>query len=303
MSRRDAARAIFLAAILLIAFDRAFRLAKADPALGEDPWDAVGSFGLELAVAGLGLSLLRVLRPYGSGVFPPAARILIARGILVATLAVGSSALAYVARFVIAGRPGRGELPVLLVSLMVGSALVAWTTPLTARGSFWSRSGWGAGVLIVGLVFLFSVSALPDGPTLVLLVKIAAGLAYVFVSVWGLTRPLDTRIEASGLVDDVVALTHGAGLRLAGLATTLRRLWWLAVVAVGIGATVLLSVAELLGEGSFPTAFASPFLLRSAIALGFEVTAAALGWLLLGQFLGLPGTSGYVPDAYRHDES
>lgn len=301
MSRKDAAREIALAGILFIVFYLVFRLAKTDPALGEDPWDAVGSFGLELAAAGLGLSLFRLARPYSARAFPPAARILIARGNLVAVLAVSSSALAYIARLVIAGRPGRGELPILLLSLTVGGALVAQTMPLTARGSFWSRLGLGVGVLIMGLVFLFFVSALPDGTTLVTLVKIAAGLAYVFVSVWGLTRPLDTRIEAPDLVDDVVALAHGARLRLPELAATLRRFWWLAVIVVGIGAAALLSVAELVSEGPFPTAFAPRFLLRTVIVLGFEVTAVAFGWLLLGQFLSLPGMSGCVPDAYRHD--
>src|SRR5512141_816551 len=82
---------VFLLTIFFVTF---FDNSKNIPLLAvvnpfaEDPYDAVGSFGIQLAFFAALLSLIRAFRPYATKEFPSNQPLLILRGEIVALLAI-----------------------------------------------------------------------------------------------------------------------------------------------------------------------------------------------------------------------
>lgn len=126
--------AVFLLALLFLVF---FQITKQIPALaqvnpfGEDPYDAVGSFAIQVTLAAALLSFLRVLRPYRTRGITTIQYLLILRGnglsvISVAvTLVVDLIAMVRYPNSWIHYEAGK-ILAILVVGIMILTALTGW---------------------------------------------------------------------------------------------------------------------------------------------------------------------------------
>jgi MFS family permease len=126
--------AVFLLALLFLVF---FQITKQIPALaqvnpfGEDPYDAVGSFGIQVTLVAALLSFLRVLRPYRTREIITSQYLLILRGnglsvISVAvTLVVDLIAMVRYSDSWIHYAAGK-ILAILVVGIMILTALTGW---------------------------------------------------------------------------------------------------------------------------------------------------------------------------------
>jgi hypothetical protein len=291
------------------------KLAQVNP-FGEDPFDAVGSFGLQLAMfCGL-LSVIRLLRPYpnGAGVYHLRR---IVYGDAVALLVVGVTLAAD--------------------SVAILGDLHAWTTSLEG----WLLAGWVIGMLgltifvgsrilllfratnpptsivhttwknvmlcLVGAIFLAinpsSWHATIAGSILAAL----AGMALLFIMTSALAKSIFPNVDEpiEDLLDDLLALCRGlkartgfTGFPFRWIENAVQISWvqsflgwlnprkhaWNAVVLVALGLGIALILAETLGEGAPDT---RRILLVLSAVIGIETCGVLMGYALFKSYLGL----------------
>ena len=262
---------------------------------GQDPYDAVGSFGFQLALATAAISLLRGARRYGGG-FPASQAALVLRGSVAALLAVFVTIQADVVALArhprawthspIGTTLALGLVVVALASLAGASllglalrrvlhdgkasaahgaiAVVAGTLALAVYPEAWRLAGFAGaiGTALYGMLILFAeVSALtlaiaPEG-----------------------ARP------AEDLLDDLGAVLGRRGAPPGAVTRWLRtRPWRLAVIVAVVGG-VLLAATQAAGEGLPPGA--APASLVLGVFAGLEAAGILLGYLCLRRPLAL----------------
>jgi hypothetical protein len=310
---------VFCLSILFYFF---FDYCKHAPGLGisnpfaSDPYDAVGSFGIQLALLAELLMLVRVFRPYPQEEAAPNQLLLALRAGTVTLLSV---AVTLVADFIGLVRdvitngvfPAAGVLAALAVGMTFLMLAVSWFFAHSARGLVapsaphpWGRAAVVA-VLAVLLLALYPLAwreaSIPGA-----LFTAVTGMALLFVAVWALATAIFPSAEFAyeDIFDDLAAiyawkrekLRFAKGLfawldKLAALPFLRKLLGWLSprqhrwnlVLLAALGMGVSLVLVESFAEGLSPNL--GRVLLVFAVYIGIEGAGVALGYGLLGRFL------------------
>ena len=312
---------VFSFSILFFLF---FQFCKQNPVLGpvnpfgEDPFDAVGSFSVQLAVLAAGLALVRAYRPYPATGAPSSQALLILHSGTVALLAVAVTlvvdAIGLARSTVIgAGSPEAGMLATLLGGMAVLNLLVGWlflrqagrTEIPTAQRPVWRAILIStAGVLVLAFYPLGWRDASLAGT----LFTIIIGILVLFLTVWAIATAIFPELDFTyeDFYDDLAAIYRRTKVRLARftgafegfekVATSppVRRLvdWlnprrhpWNLVILLALGMGILLAAAEAVGEG-LPGNWRLARLVLSLFII-MEAAAVVTGYLLLGNYLGI----------------
>ncbi len=315
-------------AILLFPF---FEVCKHAPALSlvnafaEDPYDAVGSFGVQLAPFLSLLAVLRAFRPYPSEKTRDRQQALFARAAYCSCLAVAVTLVADTIAMI--RHPslwlGVAEgyvLAALLGGMVLLTALVLWsisrvTRPFPLRSPLqrWTKASAFslAGILILALYPEELRQSIPGA-----LLTIAVGALFLFGLVWAvgtaIAPDLDTPFE--DVIDDLVAAyqwekvhTDPSDPSLA-LDSVLEKLltlslvrsvfrWlnprkhpWNIAILLGVFMGIALLRLEMSGEGGSPQI--GKLAMVAAVFIGAECGGVLLGYALLAKPLGL-----FRPDA------
>jgi hypothetical protein len=318
---KSAALLVFGLSILFYTF---FDYCKHAPALGttnpfaEDPYDAVGSFGIQLAFVSALLTLVCVFRPYPQDGMPSAQLLLVLRGGTVALLSVVmtlvADAIGLVRTVLMSGVfPAVGPLAALLgglalVTLAAGSVFSRLARELVAPpvSCPWGRAGIISGLAILILAFYplaWRNSGVPGA-----IFTALAGMVLLFVPVWGLATAIfhATEFEYEDIFDDLSAIFqamfHRFG-RATGLLTWMGKLsgfppvryllgWlnprrhrWNLVVLTAVMMGFLLVLVELVAEGMSPNL--GRVLLVVGVYVSLEGAGMVLGYMLFGKYLGI----------------
>ena len=262
---------------------------------GEDPYDAVGSFGIQLAVAAAAISLLRGARRYGGG-FPAPTAALVLRGSVAALLAVFVTIQADVVA--LARHPRAWTHSPIGTALALGLVVVALASL--------------AGASLLGLALR---RALPEARTCAAraVLAVAAGtLALaIFPETWrlqGFTGSIGTALygtlvlfaevgaltvaiapegagPAEDLLDDLGALLGRRGAPPNAVTRWLRAAPWRFAVVVALAGGALLAVVQAVGEGLPPGAARA--LLVLAVFTGLEAAGILVGYFCFRRPLAL----------------
>ena len=312
---------VFCLSILFYFF---FDYCKHAPGLGvsnpfaSDPYDAVGSFGIQLALlAGL-LMLVRVFRPYPQAGAASRQLLLALRA---GTVALLSGAVMLVVDIIGLVREviTNGVFPaaVPLAALVGGMTLVALAIgfffAFSARGLIVPSAPrkWGRAAVIAMLAVLilaFYPLAWRDSGIPGALFTAVTGMALLFVVVWAFATAIfpSAEFEYEDIFDDLAAvyawlrtkLHFARGLfawldKLAALPPLRKLFGWLSprrhrwnlVLLAALGMGISLVLIESLAEGFAPNL--GRMLLVFAVYIGIEGAGVALGYGLLGRFLGI----------------
>jgi hypothetical protein len=233
-----------LAACVGAAFLLFFQFTKQDPTLsailpfGNDPYDAVGSFGV--ISAGL-LSVLAVVRAVQVSTRRREELVARTQAAITAAVAVtlGADVVAMGRHVSIwFGRPAALELVALMLVLLALAVLLWFAARRSIRESPVQPTAWRRAVVVCAIAVAVLV-VYPEsltGNAVGELFTILVGIVLLFVPMSALLEvlvPLDSDSAESG---------EARGLRIGG------RIQWLAVALVGIAIGVALLVAELMGR-------------------------------------------------------
>jgi hypothetical protein len=259
---------------------------------GEDPYDAVGSFGFQLALATAAISFLRAVRRYGGSGVPAAQAALVLRGCVATLLAVfvtmQADAVALLRHPRVWMRSPLGStlaigLLVVALASVSGAALLG---PVAHRTQPESRPSWGRGAAFAAagtLVLALYPEAWRRG-LVGAIGTVLAGMAVLFAETWGLLVAIAPQGEAPS--DDLLDDLHGLlGGQTGGPGRWLRakpgRFAALVAVAGGAG----LAASQAMGEG-LPGG-AGRALLVLGVYTGLEALAVVLGYTLFRRPLAL----------------
>jgi hypothetical protein len=274
--------------VLFFAF---FNVSKHLPALArvnpfaEDPFDAIGSFGVQAAALLTLLGLARAFRPYGGGCLPEEEGALVARTQMLAVLAAAvtlAGDLVAMARYgsLWIGSAGGYALAALLGGLLVLALLAAARVYQSAREM--STEGvprrW-QGAMVISLAAALVLALYPDSwrqstPGALLTVVVGAALLFALMRAWG-----SSLVPYPAQVKREEATTLPAWLRQHGLALA-------AVVVAGILLGLTLVLAESTEGGGWPGM--ARLTLVAAVYVGLETAGLLLGYVFLRKPLGLP---------------
>ncbi len=314
--------------VLAVIFYLFFQISKHQSALSQvnafadDPYDSVGSIGVQLAMFTAILSLLRAFRPYKTEKDVGNQQVLLIRGGYITCLSVAVTLVAdtvamlrYPAVWI--GFPAGQVLIALIGGLALLTALVGWLFFRSAQGIMVpsAQGGWIRAIILscVGILIfaLYPVSWRQIVVGELLTVFVGTVLFFVSVWAWGkvISPTLGTHFEDA--IDDLAAVYdwfkahtgHFALLlsmceKLLGLSFLRPLLNWLnprkhawnAVLLIGLLIGAALALVELTsGDGGPPPL--GRFVIVAIIFMGIEGIGVLLGYTLLGKFLGL----------FRHD--
>ena len=311
---------------LAILFFLFFQVCKQAPALSqvnpfaEDPYDAVGSFGVQLAAFLSLLAALRAFRPYPSAKTRDRQRVLFARAAYCSGLTVAVTLVADMVAMIRhpslwIGAAAGYMLAALLGGMILLTALVLWlisrvTRPLPLRSP---RRRWSkaiacsiAGILLLALYPEELRQSSPGE-----LVTIAVGAIFLFGLVWALGTAVAPSLERpfEDVIDDLVTAYRWEKARsdpsdpwlvLDGVLEKLLTLspvhavlrWlnprkhpWRIPLLLGVFMGMVLLLSEMGAEGG-PPGFGK-LAMVAAIFIGVECGAVLLGYALLAKPLGL----------------
>jgi hypothetical protein len=315
---RFATLAVCLPTALFLVF---FNVSKHYPALVkvnvfiEDPYDAVGSFGIQLAVLSALVSFVRVLRPYPKGIASNNL-VLILHGNTVSLLSIAVTLMAdmialfrYFPEWAISS--AGWLLAACVGGLMTLTALAGWVVfrigqslNLLSGCRAWSKT---IAICLVGLVVLAFYpegwrQAVPGG-----ILAALVGMIFLFVlssvTVKLIFPPTGGQYE--DLLDDLFALyqwvkvhANFAGFLFGWIEKLASIPWvhalanwlnprkhpWSSVVLVALGMGVALVAAEAIGEG-MPSR--SVVLTVLTVFISIEGLGVLLGYFLFKRFLGI----------------
>jgi hypothetical protein len=281
-------------------------LARIAP-FGEDPYDAVGSFGVQLAVAVAVISLLRSARHRDRAGIPAPQAALVLRGCITALLAVFVTFQAdAIALF---RHPGLWTHSPIGSTLTLGLVVVALATLSGAallglayrRLAAPTRTSWarGAAAIVLSTALLATYPETWRQAGFVGAVGTAfIGMALLFAEVWALTTAIAPPGASSSedLLDDLGAiLGRGAAPPRAGT-RWLRAAPWRFAAIVAVAGGVGLAVSQAIGEGLPPGAGRAVLVL--GVFTGLEAAGILLGYALFREPLALlMRQSGVAPPA------
>jgi hypothetical protein len=317
---RFTAGVVFGLALLFFAFFNVSKHSFGDVnPFGDDPYDAVGSFGIQLTMLAALLGLLRALRPASAGEISTSRVQLVLRACglallsLVVTLAADGIALArYPALWI--GSPAGQQLVYLtgglaLLAVLAG-ALVFYTAGGLARPVGWNGRRWIVALAIcaLGALALALYPAEWRQGVAGVIATAAMGMLMFFIGCWVLARAIFPVLDGAyeDVLDDLAAVVGWlkehirparglfncleglAGRRWVRAATgwlNPRRHAWNFVLPAALLMGVALMLTEALGEGLAPQL--NTVVLVAGVYIGLECAGVLLGYGLLGRFLGL----------------
>jgi hypothetical protein len=283
-----------------------------------DPYDAVGSFGIQLALLSALLTLIRAFRPYPRMEAEPGQILLTSRAgtivLLSVTVTLSADAIGLVGSIITGGA---SPVAWVLAGLLSGMALITlatgWvffnivhSTEYTFRLRPCARAGIIFGLAILILAFYplaWRDSSIPGG-----IFTVLTGMVLLFFPVWGFAVAIlpATEFEYEDIFDDLSAIFQGwkkrlgrhsapltwlekaAGLPpLRGLLGWLnpRRHRWNLVLLAGLAMGILLVMGETLAEGMSPNL--SRVLLVVSVYVSLEGAGVVMGYLVFGKYLGI----------------
>ena len=321
--RKLKASALFIFGLSIL-FYFFFDYCKHAPGIGvsnpfaEDPYDAVGSFGIQLAFLSALLMLVCVFRPYPQKEAAPCQVLLTLRAGLAALLSVAITLAADgigLARAVVTSGifPAVGSLAGLGGGMALLTLASGWVFARAARGQDVPSAPrrWGRAVIVSALAIVILAfyplawrnSGVPGGVFTAL-----TGMILLFVTAWAITTAVFPAIEFEyeDIFDDLTAIFQGWKMRAGRLTALLawmektaglppvrkffgwfspRKHRWSLVVLAAVVIGVSLVLVEALVEGLSPNL--GRVLLVIIVYVGIEGAGVALGYALLGKYLGI----------------
>jgi hypothetical protein len=320
-SFRQAKFATLAAVVLVVLFWIFFNASKHISALAqvnvfnEDPYDAVGSFGIQLAILAAVLSFVRILRPYPKGITPENL-LLILRGdavTLTAILVTMAANLVAVFRYLSEwiGSPVGWILASALSVLIVLTVLAGWMV-IQVGGSLnlpsgqraWSKS------LAICLLSILILAVYPDTwrkSVAGAVITASVGMVLLFVLVSAIVRLIfpPTGEVSEDFLDDLLALYQWLKIRakfanfiynfskrivhhtwVRGVINWLnpRKHAWNAAILLGLMLGVGLLIVEAIAEGASDQ---SILMVVLSVYLSLECAGVLLGYVLFKQYLGI----------------
>ncbi len=305
--------------LLATAFTFFFQITKHQPTLasvnpfGDDPYDAVASFAVQLVLFLALLSLVRAFRPSPPGTLVPSGTVSQMRGQLMAHIAVAFTLLSDLVALIrhaslwMAKTAGH-QLLALTICLLLWTAASGSLLLLSApeRAQTMNRRAW-IKILVVPAIAILVLCVYPERLRQSLegeIFTVLCGIILLFAVVWAVGTALasGTSDAPADLFDDLAAigasLARGLGIprmraeaQLASLALKFfgwlnpRRHRWNIVFAVGFLLGTLLVIQEL-GEGG-ESPHGGKRLLVIAVYLGLETAGILTGYALLAEPLSL----------------
>jgi hypothetical protein len=306
---------VFLLTIFFLGF---FENSKNIPLLAvvnpfaEDPYDAVGSFGIQLAFFAALLSLVRAFRPYPTKEISTNQQLLILRGETVALLSILVTLIGDVVALLrypsmwVNSSGGRilAGLVAGLISLTILVSLMLYRMVVKPSFSFANRS-WIRSILFPVSIFTLAIypanllESIPGGIFSALL-----GMLILFISTWALGTAIfpQTEMEVEDVLDDFISIYRGIKSRVKFIShlekflnvKLLHRIFsWLnprkhkwnfiMLIALVMGGSLML--VEALSEGIATNT--NVVLLVFTVFLGLEGAGIILGYFLFGEFLAI----------------
>jgi hypothetical protein len=322
MKRQKFASLVILG--LSILFYLFFDFCKHTPALGstnpfgEDPYDAVGSFGIFLTFVSAVLTLLRAFHPSQQKEATGGQVWLFLRAGTVALLTVvvtlAADAIGLARAVVMSGTfPAAGPLAGLVGGMALVTLAAGWFFIQTARSVDipearrpWRRAGIISGMAILILTFYppgWRESSVPGG-----IITALVGMVLLFVTVWGLATVIfpAAEFEYEDVFDELSAIILGGRNRPDLFAATIkwigkltsfplvsgllrwlnpRRHRWNLVLLTAMALGLAIVAAEVLAEG-MPTNLGRALLVVS-VYVSIGGAGVMLGYLLFGEYLGI----------------
>jgi hypothetical protein len=313
--------ATLIVCLLSMSFLTFFQISKHDPTLSavnpfiDDLYDAVGSFGIQLAMLSALVAFVRILRPYPDGVTSDHIQ-LILHGGAVSLLAIAVTLTADGIAMVRHLPAWTGSSAGWLLAACIG-ALLLFAVPAGWMVIHIGRSvnmpsehrPWGRAlaVCLVGSIVLMTYPEAWRASVPGAIVSALAGMVLLFILTYGLAKLVFP--SAVGPCDDVLdglpalyrwAKVHahwGGGIfrwmeKLAGVSRVRaaadwfnpRKHTWRFVIPAALGMGIALVLAEAIGEGA-PQNSAIPMVL--AVFIGLEGAGVLLGYVLFRRFLGI----------------
>jgi hypothetical protein len=310
--------------VLAVLFYLFFQISKHQPALSQvnafadDPYDAIGSFGVQFALFTALLSLLRAFRPYQAGRVLDSQERLLLRGAYLSCLSVAvtlaSDIVAMIRHPVIwVGEPAGYVLAALIVGMALFTALVMWQLHYATqnRRSPFTPGAWtrAIGIFFVSLLILafYPESWRQSVPGELLTVLVGAALLFVPLWAVGTAIPISAGAFFEDFIDDLIAVYRwlkahiGPFVVLCSLFEKIlnwsfvhavlrwlnpRTHTWNLIILIGIVMGMVLALGETLGEGGGLHQIGR-FAMIAAIFISLECIAVLLGYALLAKPLGL----------------
>ncbi len=308
--------------ILAVLFYLFFQISKQNPALSqvnafaEDPYDAVGSFGVQLALLTAFLAMVRAFRPYQSNKVLDDQKWLLLRAEYVTCLAVAVTLATDVVAMI--RHPSlwidysAGQLlAVLSGGMILLTVLVGWLIRSSARTIIvppaqgtWLRA---IAIFIVAMLLLGFYPENWHQSVAGALFTVLVAIVILIVTVRAAAIALSPHTEAhfEDVLDDLASIYHWLKARAGGFAVVFhlfekmvrlplvravlswlnpRKHAWKFVILIGILMGIELVIAEMMAEGG-PAA--GRFVLIVAIFIGLECAGVLAGYALLAKPLGL----------------
>ena len=308
---------IFLLAILFYIF---FNGSKHIPSLAEvnpfavDPYDTIGSFGIQLALFTALLSLVRVFRPYTEDETVAYQEQLVLRGEMITILSIAVTLVADIVSMIRTlpawlPLPAGRTLAAIVGGMSMVTALAAWLINHHS-GSQLRRGSWKPGAIIcpIGILILAVYPSLWDEGILGGIATAILGMLLFFIAVWALSTGISSKIDQGNIdfIDDLGAVyvwikAHSAFfIRLFQIIEKfLDHLWirslfgwldlrkhpWNLVIVAAIIMGSALAAADAIGEGISP--IPGRFVIVISVFIGIESTGILFGYALLARFLGI----------------
>jgi hypothetical protein len=320
-----------LTLVLAVLFYLFWQISKHQPALlhvnafADDPYDAVGSFGTQVALFTALLSVVRAFRPYQPVRALDGQQRLLARAEYFTCLSIAITLVTDCIAMlrhpsVWVGRPAGYLLAALVGGMALLTALVGWRIHRAVRESRvpsaqhrWARAISISFVSAIILV-LYPENVTQNVPGALLTVLVGVTIFFATVWAWGMAFTPSLETTGEDFIDDLAALYRWLKAHIGRFSmffTTCEKIlgssflrpilnWlnprkhpWNAILLLGISLGLLLALAEGLGEGGLEPHQVNRFIAVATLFVGLEASGILVGYAFLAKPLGL----------FRHDSN
>ncbi|HEY9165415.1 MAG TPA: hypothetical protein VIS48_04585 [Candidatus Kryptonia bacterium] len=311
---------VFILAVVFAAFffvsKHVTALARVNP-FSEDPFDAVGGFGVQLTLFTAIVSMLRVFIPRSTSDISASQKLLVIRGCTVSVQSVAVTLAAYVVAMIrypsewIFSPQGR-ILAFLVAGMTILAAITAWRIDLLAYNAGLSADLPARRMALinclVGILILGIYPAEWRQTIFGSIVTAVLGVVVLLLLTWALAAALSPRIDIhiEDFLDDLGSLgkwLESKGKVLAGIVKGLGKILsvapaesralginprkhpWNFAIVVSLVAGILLALFKASTEGLFHDT--SRLILVSVTMIGIEFVGVLLGHFLFTRYLGI----------------